>query len=311
MGFKTFIEEVRAEVQNKCLDKKVVIHDILKNNDVKLTGITIVEEGKAVSPNIYLERYYDEYCSGVQLEIIADSIINEWSRHCEDVDYSIIESLRDYEKIKDRIVLKLINRKSNIKRLKGIAYEEYLEDFALICYISIDLNSNIEEGSGSVNVTNGMLEQWNISKEEMFKQAYDNTMRLNKHLVKRLDDVILDIMKSKNNDMSEIEDMIHSIVDNDIKMLVLTTVNNINGAVVVIYDEVLDELAHIIGKSFYLIPSSIHEWIIVNEDISEENTRNITNMLIEVNASELDEQEKLSDNLYMYDFNEKKIKIAK
>ena len=311
MDFQTFVEEVKAEVQRICPDKKVVIQGIFKNNDTKLTGITLLDEGKRLSPTMYLEKYYEDFLSvGIGVEAIANSIFAEWKRHSKDIDYTIINSLYLYENMKDKLVLKLINKDMNINRLEHIPYNECLDEFALICYIDIELETDDETSRGNINITDGLLEIWNISKEEMFKQAYDNTKNKCEPLIQNMNNVMIDIAKRNGIAEPELEEVINGLNKCDTHMIVLSNKTTLHGAVMIVFDNVMEELAEQVGHSFYMIPSSIHEWIIVDEPINKENTSAVKHMLVEVNNSELNEQEVLSNNLYMYDYDSKQIRVA-
>lgn len=311
MDFQTFVEEVKAEVQRICPDKKVVVQDIFKNNDTKLTGMTLLDEGKRLSPTMYLEKYYDDFLSvGIGVEAIANNIFAEWERHSKDIDYTIINSLYLYETMKDKLALKLINKNMNMNRLEHIPYNEYLDEFALICYIDIELETDDETSRGSINITDGLLEVWNISKEEMFKQAYDNTKNKCEPLIQNMNNVMIDIAKRNGVDEPELESVINGLNKCDTHMIVLSNKTTLHGAVMIVFNDVMEELAEQIGHSFYMIPSSIHEWIIVDEPISKENTSVVKHMLVEVNESEVNEQEVLSNNLYMYDYDSKQIRVA-
>lgn len=311
MDFQTFVEEVKAEVQRICPDKKVVVQDIFKNNDTKLTGMTLLDEGKRLSPTLYLEKYYDDFLSvGIGVEAIANHIFAEWERHSKDIDYTVINSLYLYENMKDKISLKLINKDMNMNRLEHIPYNEYLEDFALICYVDIELETDNEISKGSINVTDGLLEVWNISKEEVFKQAYDNTKNKCEPLIQNMNNVMIDIAKRNGIAEPKLEEVINGLNKCDTHMIVLSNKTTLHGAVMIVLDNVMEELAEQVGHSFYMIPSSIHEWIIVDEPISKENTSVVKHMLVEVNKSEVDEQEVLSNNLYIYDYDSKQIRLA-
>lgn len=311
MDFETFVEKVKFEVQRICPDKKVVVQAVFKNNDTKLTGMTLLDEGKRLSPTLYLERYYDEFYSvGVDIETIANHIFAEWEKHSKDIDYTVINSLYLYENMKDKILLKLINKNMNMNRLEHVPYNEYLDEFALICYVDIELDSDNETGRGSINVTDGLLEIWNISKEEMFKQAYDNTKNKCEPLIQNMNNIMIDIAKRNGVDEHGLEEVINGLNKCDTRMIVLSNKTTLHGAVMIMFNDVMNELAEQIGHSFYMIPSSIHEWIIVDESINKENTDAVKHMLVEVNENEVDEQEVLSNNLYMYDYDSKQIRVA-
>lgn len=109
MDFETFVEKVKFEVQRICPDKKVVVQAVFKNNDTKLTGMTLLDEGKRLSPTLYLERYYDEFFSvGVDIETIANHIFAEWEKHSNKITsdamtYAWIKKVGDHDRLAKKI----------------------------------------------------------------------------------------------------------------------------------------------------------------------------------------------------------------
>ena len=69
MKYEEFICQVQARLAEKLGDEvRAERRLIVKNNGVALEGITIMEEGKKISPVIYLKDYYVVYQKGVTLE---------------------------------------------------------------------------------------------------------------------------------------------------------------------------------------------------------------------------------------------------
>ena len=106
--------------------------------------------------------------------------------------------------------------------------------------------------------------------------------------------------ESKNIESSVIDKMIEEVtVDNTFEMYVLTNVAGINGASAILYNGILERFANRLNKDLYVIPSSIHETIIIPKepDISVESLREL---VCDVNNSEVQEDEVLADCVYEY-----------
>lgn len=87
------------------------------------------------------------------------------------------------------------------------------------------------------------------------------------------------------------------------EMLVLTNKDKVNGAACLLYPHLLEKLAEERNASFIILPSSIHEVLLlpVRDVLEEGEAAAYTQMVHEVNQTELAEQEILSDHAYFYD----------
>ena len=82
-------------------------------------------------------------------------------------------------------------------------------------------------------------------------------------------------------------------------LYVLTNQSHLNGASVLLYKNLLKELSDTIDESFYILPSSIHEIILVPSGSSLSKT-NLNLMVQDVNQKEVSPMERLSDHVYFY-----------
>ena len=82
-------------------------------------------------------------------------------------------------------------------------------------------------------------------------------------------------------------------------MTVLTTRDQINGAGLIFCDSVLQKIYGKIGK-FYLLPSSIHELIVVPVSCGIDRGE-LKEMVMEVNRNEVSPEDRLSDEVYLFD----------
>ena len=80
-------------------------------------------------------------------------------------------------------------------------------------------------------------------------------------------------------------------------LMIATTEDFLYGASVVMYPGFLERISG--GKNLYLIPSSIHEWLYI-EDKGMFTREELTNLLRSVNSEIVSEEEILSDHLYYY-----------
>lgn len=92
----------------------------------------------------------------------------------------------------------------------------------------------------------------------------------------------------------------------DTGMYILTyETSTINGATLIAFPEVIQTVQAELGcKRFYIIPSSVHEVIIISEDIVKTDTESIgclNNIIGQINGTELAANDILSDKLYYYD----------
>ena len=83
------------------------------------------------------------------------------------------------------------------------------------------------------------------------------------------------------------------------KMYVLTNKEKYLGAVLIYFSEIMTEIAQILGDDFYLLPASIHEWIIIPESAVNDRMH-LLSVVRNINCYEVLEEEVLSNDIYLY-----------
>lgn len=83
-------------------------------------------------------------------------------------------------------------------------------------------------------------------------------------------------------------------------MKVLSNTKRLHGAVCMLYPGVLKEMADRMGGDFFILPSSVHETILL-PDAGEGLNGALRQMIREVNSTKVAPEEVLSDTLYRYD----------
>ena len=90
------------------------------------------------------------------------------------------------------------------------------------------------------------------------------------------------------------------------RMFVLSNQYRHFGAACILYNRVLEDIGNQLNENFYILPSSIHEVIILPEGFSpcEED---LNEMIIDINQTQVSEEEILSNHAYYYDRTERKL----
>lgn len=284
MNYEEFICRVQAEVKEKMGEKaQVERRRITKNNGVELEGITITEEGQRISPMIYLDEYYSIYERGVTIPQIGEDILRIYERSRESLPKTP-DFYTDFEKVKARLACKLINYQRNEKQLVRVPYVRCL-DLALVFYYALEEE---EIGRGTILIYNSHLTMWGISKEQLYEAARRNTPGL-------LPYEFIEMRELLAESFADGEDF-----EEELPMYVLSNRERHFGAVNMIYDSVLSEIGRRIGDDFYVLPSSVHECIIVPAGAKATRSE-LSNIVWDINRTQVLPEEVLSDNVYFYE----------
>lgn len=302
MEYLDFCDKVKLKLQEMVDEGATVrIQKVLKNNNIVRYAAIISEKDNNISPSIYLENFYGDYINGQSLSNICREIMQVHEKYRDGLSFNI-DDYFDYNFVKDKLYLKLINRKKNEEFLKNIPYRE-VYDLALIAYIALEEAKN---GQATITVTNKNLEMWKVSKEEMFEAAFLNASENTPPKLEKMTTLMRKLLKEKcfDMEMDETEEDIDSVIDmieenEGNVMYVLTNNNRINGAYCMIYEEYLRKFAESINSDLFILPSSIHEVLLMPMSCGI-TKKELECMVRSINSSDLSPGEVLSDNVYEF-----------
>lgn len=312
LDFKEFCTEVKKLLSGRFDEEcKIELNQVTKNNAIKLEGIVILQKNETVAPNIYLNNYYMGYRDGLGLEEIIQNIYDEYHNARMQGDMKNISENLEVDKVKSSIIYRLINYNKNKDLLGQIPHTKFL-DLAVTFHCLVRSN---EEGIGTIRITNQHLKIWNITLEDLIQHARINTPKLFPPVVQSMKKVIKRLMeedrelhretfyernsieKDMIEDFTEEEFMRGSHQDNN--MLVVSNHRNINGASCMIYPDLIKEISEQLDSDLYILPSSIHELIIVKNDYSYDK-KILKEMVKDINFTQVPLEEVLSNNIYFY-----------
>lgn len=305
VSYEKFIEMMQEKVQAFFgEDYTVSVKKFQKNNNVFLYGLTALKKDSIVSPTIYLEPYYQIYLKGATMQEIVLNI-HEFYEKYKFTGQMDLEFLTDYKKVKTRLYNKIIHYENNKELLEDVPHKRFL-DLAVVCYIHY---MNDIMGEGSILVHNGQIEEWNISEETMFADAKSNTESKCNPEILSMQQILIEMankqrMNNGHKNVEEEEAFLHSEYAD--AMYVLTHRGGFYGAVSICNEKLLENFSKQCGGSFFILPSSIHELILI-PDKGMHQKEYLKSMVEEVNAACVMDEEKLSDNVYYYDAYAKKV----
>lgn len=297
MNYREFINHVKNNME-VCFgkEKQVEIKRVLKNNDVELDALIIQSRDSGAVPTIYLNDYYEDYVSGRSIEDIEEEIFYIYEGHYEHIKFDI-DSFMDFEYVKERIVYKIINKEKNTKFLEDVPYIQFL-DLAVVFYYILE---NSDDNEAITVIHDSLMKIWNKNKEELFEIAKVNTPRLLPFTIQSMEDIINELLESKDNP--------YCVEENDAPvMYVLTNQRKFLGAATILYPDVLKNFSEKLNMDIFVLPSSVHEVILV-PDMGGVEKEGLTKMVKEVNKQELKESEILSDHAYIFSIEECKLMI--
>ena len=266
---------------------KITTQDVTKNNGLVLKGLTIKHGTENICPTIYLNSFVDDYLNNVPLEKIVEHIIHIYQEHKS--DYYDISYFCCFEKIKGKIIYQLINTDKNKDLLKVIPSISYL-DLSIIFKVIVD--SPNATGISTITINNSYLEMWNVTVTDIHLLAKENTPRLMPAKIKNIFNIMQELCPGN---MKEIFSF-----DNALPMYVLTNTNCVNGSCCILYPNVLANFADAVDSDIYVLPSSVHETILLTGIPNHLDTSYLKQMVSEVNTTEVSDEEILSDSVYLF-----------
>lgn len=291
MNFENFIKEIEERVA-EATGEVVKATKVMKNNGVELQGITVYSTDSKIHSTIYLERYYEDFKFGRTIVDITEAITNIYNEGKRQNNADVM-FLYNFEAIKNRIVYKVINANANAELLKHVPHQK-IHDLAKVYYI--ELASRGEGVRASVLIKNPLLKEWGVDEAEVSALAEKNTEVLCPAKIVFMPDILGELGAGLENDDS-------------VRMYVVTNEKNYNGAAAIFYENTLKEFADFLKSDLYILPSSLHECILLPAKKGMD-VKGLKEMVHEVNRTQVEKEEVLSDSVYTYNRETNTIEIA-
>jgi hypothetical protein len=315
MKFETFAKKVKEALPEflpeNLSDATIDLTKVTKNNDTVLTGIT-VKKDEYIAPVIYLEQFYEEFSSSTLsvkdiarklADIFEESFKYSFSKDAN----SIVMNAHKLDIVSPYIKPRLINLEKNKEYLNDKPHK-IVADLAVIYYIELDTGK--DNGYSTIPITNTLLESYGIDVDDLHGIALENMIQSDSVTLTSLTDKILEMQIPGFASMSDTEKerARKSLGIEPSPMYYLSNNgSNMFGAAVLLDVEVLKHIRAKFG-GFYILPSSVHEVLIVPKFLGE-SLETLQQMVREVNQNVVDNVDILSDNVYSFNLDSNSIRV--
>lgn len=314
-SYSEFMEYIKENVTDYLPERfeeaEISIQQVVKNNDVVLDGLSIRNPDSNLSPNIYLNPLYEQYQKGRNLDELVSSIADTYIENMEPIENRTfqvqIEDIKNYEVVKEEIFPRLVNLEKNTTRLQNVPYMQR-EDLAITYHVKVSGN---RDSIGSLMITNELMEVYGVTKEKLHTQAMENMERLSPSVCEPLENVMVEVSASQLSEQEGIsfeeakEHVREMLPPGGTEIYCLSNESKLNGAVSIISEKVQEMVAEQVGGDYYVLPSSVHELMIVPKSLGM-NLEELEEMVSNINAMCVREDEVLSNHVYQYDAKEHK-----
>lgn len=274
---KEYFDLLRAELERqKGKNVDITFREVRKNNGIFRNACTVRIDDAQVAPTVYLEPYYDHYLHGETVSESAENILNYCRSKTPGITFPD-DFFRDYDTVSGRLGVKLIGTKRNREMLGDIPHIEY-EDLSAVIYYLLE---DPAFGNGMIIVRNSDMERWKMTPETLYRDALENCGRMLPPVFRPLSEV-LDIFQCAGEG----------------NLYLLTNDSALYGAAVILYPGLLEEVSEYIGGKYFILPSSVHEVILLPD--SGEEPQELLSIVTEINHTQVAEEDILTDAVYSF-----------
>lgn len=278
-----FRERLIADITERFPEIEFTPRDVIKNNGIVCHGISCRMPESNIAPTMYIDNDWEAFSNGddygEMFNALASAIEREVGRIPE------IDASADLLK-KERVLFKLVNSERNAELLETVPHRTFL-DLAEVYYLQVSFGG----GEGSILITDEIQKSMDVSEEELHELAVQNARRLKPRDLRPIAEVVQELCEASGAWMPPLDD--------GPSLMVLTSEDKTFGAINMALPEVMAEAAEAIGGDFYILPSSVHEILLMPESHGSEEEM-LAQLVREVNSTEVSPNEVLSDSVYFY-----------
>ena len=286
----TIMDLVSKEVEDRGLEGISMKLTTVESPDGMTDRLMVSVDDSKMSMAFRLKEIYQSVEDGEDIDHAVYKMVNTIEDNISFVkekEQDVKSFISDYEKVKDNTYLRLIPGDSPI--LKSTPHR-MIEDMALVVNVHLDSFSD-EHGKSCVVVTKPLMEMYGVDETQLFADAEKNSLANEPIVFKPLLDMVKDLIS--NEDIPNPEDV-------GIVTYIATNQSGFQGAAVAGYPDFCEKAAEAIGGSFYMLPSSVHEFILIKDD-GTPKAKDLNRMIKNVNETVLEPRDVLAAQCYHYD----------
>lgn len=310
MDYESFKERVMREFLDYMPERyagcELELRKVPKVNTC-LTGVVIKPKEKCsfCGPTFYMERMYDQYKNYESFEKVMANQAIYLEESLKYLPKDILEL--DLASIKDKIVFQVVNTKENREMIALCPHRNFMD--LTVVYRAI---TNVDdEGVSGFLITNDIAKAEDLTEKALYAMAKKNTKKLFPFKRERIEETMMRMMKrwgANDKDIDESFPYIDEVPEKE-RVYVISNQFEFFGANALLYKDVIGDVANSIGTDCYILPSSVHDLVVLSTDIFGESTK-LINLVRETNSEHVRTSDRLSDSIYLYSLADKKINMV-
>lgn len=212
---------------------------------------------------------------------------------------SISGDLTSFDKVKDRIVCRLVNPKRCKPAIDQLVHKGFL-DMTMTFRIIVSFEEAEESTLISMPISNMLFSEWGITVDQLYEIAAKNTVRIFGAETLSMTDILLSQMAPEEREIFR-----QILDDAPLKQYVLSNRTRTYGAALMFCSDEIKKCAKAWGSDVLILPSSVHEVIllpmITPDQVNINDPDEVNAMVNSINHEYLcDNEEVLSDHSYCY-----------
>ena len=260
MNYEQFLEQMKEDLKARFTtdlppeyaDVRIGIRDVEKLQGESYRGLSFRRGDSPVEANLNMTGAFQAYEAGRPYEDILEEVEAQLMKVVDRTPQFNIGELMDYEAMKPKLMMEIIPQKGNGDRLENIPHQK-VEDMALI--YRLDMGDSAGGKMTSV-ITNQQLNAFGITAEQLHQDALENAPITHPASLRSMQEVMAEMMGMEPED----------VMSGEPTMLVATVEGSFMGASVIQYPGFMEQAAEKIGGDFFVLPSSIHEVLLIPDD---------------------------------------------
>ena len=292
-----FLEEVKSRildfVPDEYQDYSVKISEVVKPGDTVLHGMSLIKGKSGTAPLLYLEPFAKAVEDGCSMDKALYEIACEYSK-IMNIAPKIEAPDLQLDKIKDNLRLRVLYKRTNENLIKDLVCANVGCEYVLAVYA--DMSDDLFDGA-IINIREEMLESLGREKGELIYEALSSSLQHNPaRLTYIKDELGFNITGGDPKDLLSCDEP----YDPECSILVLSTDDRFSGATALFYPGMQREIAEYIGQSYFVLPSSTRE-VLILPDSGEHSAEDLAKMVKMVNENEVSPDERLGNRVLYFD----------
>lgn len=301
--FKDVIEDqIKDYLPDSFKNADILIRRAHETNE-SCDEICAILSDEKMSPAVGIKYYYEKYREKENIQSIlrelAGSIVE-----LHDIKKEV-EDIVDLDNVQHNILYAVVNTEANREFLENAPHRQ-LQDLSVVYRIRL---GNDEYGKEiSMKINNDIMNQMELTEQNLFDLASENTNRIYPAKAVSMEEQIREILQRQGMDNETIDVLVDARMLRESPLWVVKNDAPVGGAAIIANTDVFDELSQKIGDDLYIIPSSVHEVLVM--PAGQNDALKLADMVLDINRTETLLADRLSNQIYKYDKENKEITMA-